>query len=266
MARRILTIFGTRPEAIKLAPVIHALEVEPQRFHHVMCVTAQHREMLDPFLRWFALEPQYDLNVMRPNQSLFDVTTAVLRGIERVLEAESPDIVLVQGDTTTAFIGSLAAYYRQVKVGHVEAGLRTGNRYSPFPEEMNRALADVLADYCFAPTEVARANLLREGVPESRIFVTGNTVVDALLYTVKALDPVHPPQGLRQAFEGDVPPLPSPGHRLILVTGHRRESFGEGFRQICAALKAIAERNADVEVLYPVHLNPNVVGPVRQPL
>ncbi len=266
MPRRILTIFGTRPEAVKLAPVIHALESDPQRFHHVACVTAQHREMLDPFLQWFSLKPRYDLNLMRPNQSLFDLTSAALRGLEEVLKAEDPDIVLVQGDTTSAFVGALAAYYRRIKVGHVEAGLRTGDKYSPYPEEMNRVLADALADLCFVPTEPARANLLREGVPEERVFITGNTVVDALLYTVKALDPDSPPEGLRLAFAGEIPPLPQPGHRLILVTGHRRESFGEGFRQICAALRLIAERNGDIEILYPVHLNPNVAGPVRQML
>jgi UDP-N-acetylglucosamine 2-epimerase (non-hydrolysing) len=190
----------------------------------------------------------------------------MLTGIERVLVAEKPDLVFVFGDTNSTLAGALASAKLHVPVGHVEAGLRTGNKYSPFPEEINRVLADALADYCFTPTEAAKANLLREGMEQSRIFVTGNTVVDALLLTVNSLDPNQPPEGLCQALGSDVSPFRQPRHRLILVTGHRRESFGEGFQQICAALRIIAERNADVEIIYPVHLNPNVAGPIRRML
>lgn len=222
--------------------------------------------MLRPFLQWFAIEPNYDLHVMRPDQNLRDLTRAVLGKVGQVLEAEKPDIVLVQGDTTTVLATSLAAYYLQLKVGHVEAGLRTHNKYSPFPEEINRVVADALADYWFAPTGVAKGNLLREGHDESRIFITGNTVVDALLYTVGLLAPDKPPEHLSRFFGGERQVAPRAGRRLILVTVHRRESFGEGLRRICAAVKTIAERNQDVEIVYPLHLNPNVAGPVRQML
>jgi UDP-N-acetylglucosamine 2-epimerase (non-hydrolysing) len=250
--RTVLTIFGTRPEAVKLAPVIKELERHPG-FASRVCVTAQHREMLDPFLKLFEIVPDYDLNVMQPRQSLFDVTSRVLLGLEGVLEEEKPDVVLIQGDTTTAFAGALAAFYAKKKIGHVEAGLRTKDRYNPFPEEINRRLVTHLADLHFAPTERARANLLAEGIRDEMVFVTGNTVIDSLLMTLgrtKGQD--HLP---------DV--LDDPGRKLILVTAHRRESFGTGLANITQALREIAARADDVEIVYPVHLNPNVRSAVE---
>lgn len=250
--RTVLTIFGTRPEAVKLAPVIKELERHPG-FASRVCVTAQHREMLDPFLKLFEIVPDYDLNVMQPRQSLFDVTSRVLLGLEGVLEEEKPDVVLIQGDTTTAFAGALAAFYAKKKIGHVEAGLRTEDRYNPFPEEINRRLVTHLADLHFAPTERARANLLAEGIRDEMVFVTGNTVIDSLLMTLgrtKGQD--HLP---------DV--LDDPGRKLILVTAHRRESFGTGLANITQALREIAARADDVEIVYPVHLNPNVRSAVE---
>ena len=245
---KVMTVFGTRPEAIKLAPVIKELERRPGRFISKVCVTAQHREMLDPFLKIFDIKPDYDLNVMKPNQSLFDVTIAVLSKLEPILRKEDPDIVLVQGDTTTAFVAALAAFYFKIKIGHVEAGLRTADKYNPFPEEINRRLISHLADLHFAPTERARANLLAEGIPDEHIFVTGNTVVDALS--------MIPERTKGQAL---LPKLPlHPGRKVILVTAHRRENFGQGLANICQALKRIVEQAPDVEVVYPVHLNPNV--------
>lgn len=245
---KVLTIFGTRPEAIKLAPVIRELERHKESFISRVCVTAQHREMLDPFLELFRIRPDYDLDIMRPNQSLFDVTTRALSGLRDILERERPDLVLVQGDTTTAFAAALAAFYLRVKIAHVEAGLRTEDKYNPFPEEINRRLITHLADLHFAPTERARANLLREGVRDETIFVTGNTVVDALfmvLELTKAEDPLRN-LGL------------DPRKRLILVTAHRRESFGAGITNICLAIREIVARAPEAEVVYPVHLNPNV--------
>lgn len=250
--KTVLTIFGTRPEAVKLAPVIKELERHPG-FASRVCVTAQHREMLDPFLKLFEIVPDYDLNVMQPRQSLFDVTSRVLLGLEGVLKEEKPDVVLVQGDTTTAFAGALAAFYTKKKIGHVEAGLRTKDRYNPFPEEINRRLVTHLADLHFAPTERARANLLAEGIRDEMVFVTGNTVIDSLLMTLgrtKGQD--HLP---------DV--LDDPGRKLILVTAHRRESFGTGLANITQALREIAARADDVEIVYPVHLNPNVRSAVE---
>ncbi len=244
---------GTRPEAIKLAPVIQELEKRSREFISKVCVTAQHREMLDPFLKLFKIVPDYDLNIMRPNQTLFDITANVLMGLKRILEAEKPDILLVQGDTTTALAASLASFYLKIKIGHVEAGLRSGDKYNPFPEEINRRLIDHLADLHFAPTERAKKNLLSEGIKDETIFVTGNTVVDALFMI------------LERAKDNDQPPLPTnPDFRLILVTCHRRESFGEDLRNICQAIRRIVELHPDVEVVYPVHLNPNVQTPVRQ--
>lgn len=253
--KKVLTILGTRPEAIKLAPVIKELERHPGVVSRV-CVTAQHREMLDPFLTLFGIAPDHDLNLMQPGQTLFDVTTRVLTGIKEVLEAERPEIVLVQGDTTTAFAAALAAFYLKVGIGHVEAGLRTEDKYNPFPEEINRRLISHLADLHFAPTERARANLLAEGIPDKAIFVTGNTVVDALLRILEFTGDQDPLQGL---------PLDSE-RRLILVTAHRRESFGEGLTNICRALKEITEGANDVEIVYPVHLNPNVQATVERHL
>jgi len=246
--------FGTRPEAIKLAPVIHELARHPKEFEPTALVTAQHRHMLDQVLRVFDIRPDHDLDLMRPGQSLADVTVGVLRGVERVLRRVRPDMVMVQGDTTSALAAALAAFYQQIPVGHVEAGLRTRDKYSPYPEEMNRRLVSSLADLHFAPTRTARENLLREGVPRGRIHVTGNTVVDAL----KAM------RRSRVAWYVPVLDKIAPEQRVILVTAHRRESFGPGFESICHALRMIVERNPHVEVVYPVHLNPNVRKPVRR--
>jgi UDP-N-acetylglucosamine 2-epimerase (non-hydrolysing) len=249
-----LFCFGTRPEAIKLAPVIRELARHPKEFQPAVLVTAQHRQMLDQVLRVFDIKPDHDLDVMRPGQSLADVTVGALRGVERVLRLARPDMVIVQGDTTSAFAAALAAFYERIPVGHVEAGLRTGDKYSPYPEEMNRRLVSSLADLHFAPTRAAKENLLSEGVSRSRIHVTGNTVVDALkaMRRSKAV--------LRMPVLDGIPKE----HRVILVTAHRRESFGPGFERICRALRTIVERNPDVVVVYPVHLNPNVRKPARE--
>lgn len=260
MPIKVLSIFGTRPEAIKMAPVIKELEKHPGRFKSVVCVTAQHRQMLDQVLELFQIRPDYDLDIMQPGQDLFDVTCNVLTGLKPVLEKERPAIVLVHGDTTTTMAAALAAYYSRIRVGHVEAGLRTGNKYAPFPEEINRRLAGALTDLHFAPTEKSRGNLLAEGVPESSVFVTGNTVIDALLAVAARVENDH---DLRSRFDQQFSFL-DPAKRLILVTGHRRENFGEGFEQICSALAEIAARSPDVEILYPVHLNPHVQEPVRR--
>jgi UDP-N-acetylglucosamine 2-epimerase (non-hydrolysing) len=257
---KVLSVFGTRPEAIKMAPVIKELEKYPHRFESVVCVTAQHRQMLDQVLELFEIRPNYDLDIMKPGQDLFDVTCNVLQGLKPVLDKEKPDIVLVHGDTTTTMAASLAAFYSHIRVGHVEAGLRTGNKQAPFPEEVNRCVTGVLADLHFAPTERAQGNLLAEGVPGKAITVTGNTVIDALLTVA---DRVHHDAALRSRFEAQFSFL-DPAKRLILVTGHRRENFGDGFERICYALAEIAETVPDVEILYPVHLNPNVQEPVRR--
>lgn len=258
--KKILFIFGTRPEAIKMAPVVKELAKHPEVFDSRVCVTAQHREMLDQVLDLFAIKPEYDLDIMKPGQSLTDVTCNVLQGLAPVLAEFRPDVVLVHGDTTTTMAASLAAYYQKIAVGHVEAGLRTGNIYAPWPEEMNRRLAGGIATWHFAPTERSRENLLREGMAPEAITVTGNTVIDALLAVVEK---IRNDAGLRSRMEERFSFLDQ-DKRLILVTGHRRENFGEGFEQICKALKAIAESHNDVEILYPVHLNPNVQEPVRR--
>lgn len=258
--KKILSVFGTRPEAIKMAPVIKALEQHPTRFKSVVCVTAQHREMLDQVLDLFAIKPAYDLNIMKPGQILHDVTANVLLGLRLVLEKEKPDLILVHGDTTTTMAASLSAYYAGVPVGHVEAGLRTGNKWAPFPEEMNRKITGCLADIHFAPTEAARANLIAEGVSPKKIHITGNTVIDALLEVVSRLQSDKKLQSeMASRFS-----FLNPDKRMILVTGHRRENFGEGFESICLALKKIAELHDDVEIVYPVHLNPNVQEPVNR--
>ena len=257
---RVLSVFGTRPEAIKMAPVVKAL-IEAPDIESAVCVTAQHRVMLDQVLGLFDIRPGYDLDIMRDNQDLAHITNTVLTGMLDVLDDFKPDRVLVHGDTTTTFATALAAFYRMIPVGHVEAGLRTGDVYAPFPEEMNRKLADGIADLFFAPTDTARDNLLNEGADENRIIVTGNTVIDALLSVTKMLKEDEP---LRREQEDRFSTL-DPGRRLVLVTGHRRENFGPGFQQICAALAEIAGRG-DVEIVYPVHLNPNVTGPVQKAL
>jgi UDP-N-acetylglucosamine 2-epimerase (non-hydrolysing) len=255
MMIKVLSIFGTRPEAIKMAPVIKELGKHPDRITSRICVTAQHRGMLDQVLELFKLKPDHDLDLMSPNQTLSELTARVLLGLEPVLKKEKPDWVLVQGDTTTVMAASLVAYYHQRKIGHVEAGLRTGNKYQPFPEEINRRLTDALADAYFAPTETGRENLMREGVPAKRIRVTGNTVIDALL------DIGSRPYRWRQGPLAKVPR----DKRLVLVTAHRRESFGEPFESLCLALREIALRYPDdVHLVYPVHLNPNVQKPVTK--
>jgi len=254
-----LCVFGTRPEAIKMAPLALQLAAD-NRFDAKVCVTGQHREMLDQVLELFELKPDYDLNIMKPGQDLTDVTAGILTGLKSVLAEFKPDIVLVHGDTATTFAASLAAYYQQIAVAHVEAGLRTGNIYSPWPEEGNRKLTGALATLHFAPTATSKQNLLKEGVPESAISVTGNTVIDALLDVVNKLETN---EALKQQFSDQFSFLHS-DKKLILVTGHRRESFGGGFERICQALVDTARAHPDVEVLYPVHLNPNVREPVNR--
>ncbi len=254
MAIKILSIFGTRPEAIKLAPVIKELKEHPAKPVCKVCVTGQHREMLDPFLKLFGIKQDYDLNIMQKDQSLFDVTCNVLSEVKEILLAEQPDIVIVQGDTTSAFVSSLAAFYLKIKVAHVEAGLRSGNKYNPFPEEINRKFVDHLADWHFAPTETSRQHLLKEGITDKTIYVTGNTVIDALFMILEHTKGENLLNNL--SFE--------PGNKLILVTAHRRESFGEDIRNICNALHRISEYNHDIEIIYPVHLNPNIQKPVNQ--
>jgi UDP-N-acetylglucosamine 2-epimerase (non-hydrolysing) len=258
--KKILSIFGTRPEAIKMAPVVKMLESQPECFHSSVCVTAQHRRMLDQVLALFSIRPDYDLNIMKPGQDLFDVTFNVLLGLKTVLEKARPDIILVHGDTTTTMVAALAAYYYRIPVGHVEAGLRTHNKFAPFPEEINRRVASALTDLHFAPTEQARNNLLHEGIAPETIFVTGNTVIDALLLMVARIEGNRE---LTEHYRHEFSFL-STDRRLILVTGHRRENFGEGFENICHALAEIAGRHPDVEILYPVHLNPNVQEPVKR--
>jgi len=264
--KKIMLIFGTRPEAIKLAPIIQRLKAEGSKFKPIVCVTAQHREMLDQVLNLFEIEPDYDLNIMIDNQDLFDVTVKALNGLKEILKNEKPDIALVQGDTTTSFVASLSAFYLKIPVGHVEAGLRTYNKYSPFPEEKNRHLTGVLADYHFAPTEWAKNNLLKENAPEDRIWVTGNTVIDALLWVVSRQKSAGGEQYWNRYFKerwGLTLTTNTNTCKLTLVTGHRRESFGEGFKNICLALKEIAKDRHDIKIVYPVHLNPNVQKPVR---
>ncbi|WP_150306253.1 non-hydrolyzing UDP-N-acetylglucosamine 2-epimerase [Pseudomonas saliphila] len=254
-----LCIFGTRPEAIKMAPLALNLAAD-ERIDAIVCVTGQHREMLDQVLDLFELKPDYDLNIMKAGQDLTDVTTAILQGLKAVLAETKPDIVLVHGDTATTFAATLAAYYQQIPVGHVEAGLRTGNIYSPWPEEANRKLTGALATLHFAPTSASAQNLIKEGVKRDNIFTTGNTVIDALLEVIAKLDR---DTDLQQQFNKQFEFLDE-NKRLILVTGHRRESFGGGFERICQALVETAKKYEDVQVVYPVHLNPNVREPVNR--
>jgi len=261
--KRILLVFGTRPEAIKMAPVVNRLKECSGRFTTIVCVTAQHREMLDQVLSVFNITPDYDLNIMQNNQNLFDITTKVLNGLKGVFEEAKPDLVMVQGDTTTAFIAGLGAFYLKIPVGHVEAGLRTYDKYSPFPEEKNRHLLSTLTDYHFAPTEWSKSNLLKENVPQERIWVTGNTVIDALMTVARRQKSEYRSQKAGSGRELLNSKFNTQHSKLILVTGHRRESFGEGFENICHALKAIAQERKDVTIVYPVHLNPNVLHPVN---
>jgi len=255
----LLFVIGTRPEAIKMAPLILAARAK-WGTEVKLCVTAQHREMLDGVLKLFEIRPDYDLNIMQPGQSLADVTRAVLKGMDDLLKEVRPRWMLVHGDTTTTLASSLAAYYNRIPLAHVEAGLRTGNKFAPFPEEINRKVAGAIADLHFAPTDGARSNLLREGVPSEQIFVTGNTVVDALLWTVEKL---QEDLSLRKELDARFKFL-APKKRLIFVTAHRRENFGAGFERICQALLEIAERHPEIEMVYPVHPNPQVQEPVRR--
>ncbi len=257
--KKILTVFGTRPEAIKMAPLVHALGAD-RRFDAKVCVTAQHREMLDHVLKLFEIKPDYDLNIMKSSQTLNDITTSILLGLKPILEVFKPDVVLVHGDTATTFAASLAAYYQKIKVGHVEAGLRTGNIYSPWPEEANRKLTSAITNYHFAPTEGSKENLLNEGVSSDNIIVTGNTVIDALFWVKEKL---KREKSFSAALLSKFHYL-DPTKKLILVTGHRRESFGEGFKRICKALRQISYKHQEIQVLYPVHFNPNVKEPVNR--
>jgi UDP-N-acetylglucosamine 2-epimerase (non-hydrolysing) len=256
---KVLTVFGTRPEAIKMAPLVHALAAD-ERFEAKCCVTAQHREMLDQVLELFKITPDYDLNLMKVGQTLPEVTSRILLELTPVLKEFKPDVVLVHGDTATTFAASLAAYYEQIAVGHVEAGLRTGNIYSPWPEEGNRKLTGSLTKYHLAPTENSKANLLKENVAAENISVTGNTVIDALLLVKQQIEN---DTDLSNTLAGQFPMLDE-SKKLILVTGHRRESFGGGFERICEALAQTAKTHPDCQILYPVHLNPNVQEPVKR--
>lgn len=257
--KKILVIFGTRPEAIKMAPVVRELQKYPEQFDVSVCVTAQHRQMLDQVLKFFEILPEYDLDVMSEGQDLFEVTSRVILGLKAVLDQARPDLVLVHGDTTTTMISSLAAYYNRIPIGHVEAGLRTFNKYAPFPEEMNRRVSGALADLHFAPTALAKTNLLSENIPEDSIFITGNTVVDALFFTVGK---IRDDESLQDKFEKQFSFLDA-DKKIILVTGHRRENFGLGFENICHGIVEIAKFFSDVQIVYPVHLNPNVQEPVN---
>lgn len=253
----VLFIFGTRPEAIKMAPIIRKIKQYPNDFDVKVCITAQHREMLDQVLEFFNIEADYDLNLMKPNQDLFDISIASLSGLKRVFSEFTPDLIFVQGDTTTAFIGALSAYYLKVKVAHLEAGLRSHNKFSPYPEEMNRILAGNLADYHFAPTDRAKQNLSREGI-EKNVWNVGNTVIDALYLGLDIIDS-HGDAEYYQFFN-----YLDCNKKIVLITGHRRESFGKPFEEFATALKEVANKFVDVQFVYPVHLNPNVGEPVKR--
>ena len=265
--KKILLVFGTRPEAIKMAPLVKKLQSEPDKYKTVVCVTAQHRQMLDQVLHIFDIVPDYDLDIMKPNQDLYDITSRVLLGMRDVLKEVQPDVVLVHGDTTTSTAAALAAFYQQIPVGHVEAGLRTHNIYSPWPEEMNRQITGRITTHHFAPTPLAKQNLLHENVAENQIIVTGNTVIDALYMVV---DKIKNDEALQ---EGLCESLLQAGYdttrldgsrRLVLITGHRRENFGDGFISMCTAIRDLAAKYPDVDFVYPMHLNPNVRKPIQQ--
>lgn len=265
--KTVMPVFGTRPEAIKMAPLVIELKKHPEEFNTVVCVTGQHREMLDQVLQIFDIKPDYDLNIMKQGQDLYDVTSKVLLGMRDVLREVKPDIVLVHGDTTTSTAAALAAFYMQIPVGHVEAGLRTHNIYSPWPEEMNRQITGRIATYDFCPTALSRMNLLSENVDDSKITVTGNTVIDALYHVVKKIK--NDPQ-LDKSLEEELRKFGydtkrlSDGRRLVLITGHRRENFGEGFINICKAIQALNRKFPNVDFVYPMHLNPNVRKPIHE--
>lgn len=265
--KKIMLVFGTRPEAIKMAPLVKEFQKHLERFETIVCVTGQHREMLDQVLHIFEIKPDYDLNIMKQGQDLYDVTARVLTGMRDVLKEAQPDVVLVHGDTTTSTAAALAAFYQQIPVGHVEAGLRTHNIYSPWPEEMNRQITGRIATYHFAPTPLSRRNLLVEGVKENQITVTGNTVIDALYMVVdkikrdKALDAEL--EALLKNAGYDVNRLAN-GKKLVLITGHRRENFGDGFIHMCTAIKDLTKKYPEVDFVYPMHLNPNVRKPIHE--
>lgn len=265
--KKVMLVFGTRPEAIKMAPLVKEFQKHPESFETIVCVTGQHRQMLDQVLQIFDIIPDYDLNVMKQGQDLYDVTSRVLTGMRDVLKEAQPDVVLVHGDTTTSTAAALAAFYQQIPVGHVEAGLRTHNIYSPWPEEMNRQITGRIATYNFAPTPLSRNNLLREAIAEDSITVTGNTVIDALYWVV---DKINNDSALNAELDGvlknagyDVSRL-ARGKKLVLITGHRRENFGDGFINMCNAIKDLTLKYPDVDFVYPMHLNPNVRRPIHE--
>ena len=265
--KSVMLVFGTRPEAIKMAPLVKEFQKHPDMFRTTVCVTGQHRQMLDQVLEIFGITPDYDLNIMKQGQDLYDVTARVLTGMRSVLDETRPDLVLVHGDTTTSTAAALAAFYKQIPVGHVEAGLRTHNIYSPWPEEMNRQITGRIASWHFAPTPLSRSNLTAEAVPEERILVTGNTVIDALHIVV---DRIRNDSGLADGLKESIrlagydTKRTDAGRRLVLITGHRRENFGEGFLNICRAIKALSEKYPEVDFVYPMHLNPNVRRPIHE--
>ncbi len=266
--RKVMLVFGTRPEAIKMAPLVKALQNEPDKFETLVCVTGQHREMLDQVLAIFDIKPDYDLDIMKQGQDLYDITSRVLLGMRDILSSTKPDIVLVHGDTTTSTATALAAFYQQIKVGHIEAGLRTHNIYSPWPEEMNRQLTGRIANYHFCPTPTSKANLLSEGVAPELIATTGNTVIDALHWVV---DKLKTDTNLSSQLKSDIKTfgynterLQDSLRKLVLITGHRRENFGEGFLNICSAIKMLSQNFPNVDFVYPMHLNPNVRNAIKE--
>lgn len=265
--KKILIVFGTRPEAIKMAPLIKEFQKWPDLFETVVCVTGQHRQMLDQVLDIFNIKPDYDLNIMKQGQDLYDVTSRVLTGMRDVLKEVRPDVVLVHGDTTTSTASALAAFYQQIPVGHVEAGLRTHNIYSPWPEEINRQITGRIAEYNFAPTQLSNDNLLKENIPVDKITITGNTVIDALYWTV---DKINTDRELENKLRNDLSKAGydiarvNQGRKMVLITGHRRENFGEGFKSMCRAIRDLAKRFPGVDFVYPMHLNPNVRKPIHE--
>lgn len=266
MPKKIMLVFGTRPEAIKMAPLVHALKAGPSHLEPVVCVTGQHRQMLDQTLAGFEITPDFDLDIMRQGQDLFDVTTKVLTGMRDIIDAEKPDMLLVHGDTTSCLATAMAGFYKNVPVGHIEAGLRTHDLSAPFPEEFNRQIAGKIAQWHFAPTATSGANLAAEGVPAERIIVTGNTVIDALFWMLGRIDRDPVRRAALDAQLGSHLPFCWSTERIVLITGHRRENFGDGFLQICHALKSLALQHPKVQFVYPVHLNPNVQAPVHDVL
>lgn len=268
MRKKIMLVFGTRPEAIKMAPLIMRFQQYPDKFHALVCVTGQHRQMLDQVLRLFEIKPDYDLNVMKSNQDLYDITSSILTGMRDVLKQSQPDWVVVHGDTTTSAVTALAAFYQKIPVVHIEAGLRTHNMYSPWPEEINRQITSRIATYNFAPTPLSRQNLLEEGIRENSISVTGNTVIDALYWVTQK---IKTDKNLQEEINGTLIRSGLPERvvynstpQLVLITGHRRENFGEGFTHICQAIKTLSEKYPEIHFIYPMHLNPNVREPIHE--